>query len=201
MASRPHIVRRLYNWVLSWAEHPRGSWALFGISFAESSFFPIPPDPLLIALGMSRRDKSWWYAFITSFASVLGGLFGYLIGAVLWGSVSGFFFDYIPGFSPDKFARFESSYLEHGFLIVFLAGFTPIPYKIITIASGALGMPLGLFLMASLVGRSARFFLVAGLVKRYGAPMKTFLEKNFDRCAIAFAVLLVGGIAALKLIH
>lgn len=195
---RPHLVRRMYDWVLSWAESPNGTWALFGLSFAESSFFPIPPDPLLMALALGRRQRALWYAFVCSLGSVAGGLFGYLLGWLVWDSVQHLFYDWIPGFTPERMEMIQGKYDEYGFVWVFVAGFTPIPYKIFTLASGAVGMNVAAFLLASAVSRSARFFLFGGLIRAFGAPIRRFIDKWFDRLAILFVILLLGGFFAVK---
>lgn len=200
MAEQKHVVRRLYDWMLAWADSPHAGRALFLLAFAESSVFPIPPDPLLITLALGRRDKALTYAFLCSLGSVLGGLFGYLIGATLWEGVDGFFYDWIPGFTPAGFEAFAAHYEQHGFLIVFVAGFTPVPYKVITIASGALNLNVLVFTFASLVSRSARFYLLAFLVRQFGPPIRIFIDRWFDRLALALLVLGVGGFVALKLL-
>jgi membrane protein YqaA with SNARE-associated domain len=198
------IHRYLYDWVLSWAESPFGGIALFILAFAESSFFPVPPDVLLIALVLGVREKAWRYAAACSAASIAGGLFGYFIGYALWytggdfSSIALFFFDFIPGFTVDAFNRVAALYEEFGFWIVFTAGFTPLPYKVITITAGVAKIDLGVFAVASLVSRSLRFFLVAGLIWKFGPPIREFIEKRFNLLAIVFVVLLVGGFAVIK---
>lgn len=191
-------LRKLYDWVLHWAETPFGPLALFLLALAESSFFPIPPDALLIALCLGAIKKSWRFAFITSVASILGGVFGYLIGYSLWDGVSQFFFRYIPGFTPEAFQTVLHHYQESGFWYVFLAGFTPIPYKIFTIASGVFRLNPGLFLLASAISRSLRFFAVAALFRKFGPGIKTFIDKYFNWLAIAFFILLFGGFLVIK---
>jgi len=168
-------LRRIYDWTLSLAEKKLAGLWLGLLSFAEASFFPIPPDVLLIPLCLGRLRKAFRFALICSVASVLGGLAGYAMGAFAWEGLSPWFFQYVPGFTEEKFARIQEWYAEWGWPLVFLAGFSPIPYKIFTIASGVLGMALLPFILASAVSRSARFFLVAALVAKFGEPMK---EKN-----------------------
>ncbi len=192
------VVRRLYDWVLHWADTPYGTPALGALAFAESSFFPVPPDVLLIALGIGRPKRSFFYALVCSCASIVGGLLGYAIGALLWGAVSEFFFRWIPGFTPEVFGRVQSLYLQYGFWIVFAAGFTPIPYKVFTICSGVVSLNLPLFLLASSVSRSARFFLVSALIFFFGEPIKRIIDKYFNLLSILFVVLLVGGFAVIK---
>ncbi len=191
-------LRKLYNWVLHWAETPYGPLALFILAFTESSFFPIPPDALLIALCLGAVKKSWRFALYTSIASIIGGSFGYLIGFGLWDSVSPFFFNYIPGFSQIGFQNVLMHYQESGFWYVFLAGFTPIPYKVFTIASGVFKLNFVLFLIASTISRSLRFFAVAALFKKFGPDIKTFIDKYFNLMAIVFFILIFGGFLAVK---
>lgn len=193
---RHGFVRRIYDWVLHWADTPWAVPALFLISFAESSFFPIPPDVLLIALCVGDRAKSWSFALWCSIASVLGGLAGYGIGMFFWDAVDQWFLGTV--FSQEQFDNVRNLYAEHDFWIVFIAAFTPIPYKVITITAGVCGINLPMFLLASAVGRSARFFLVAGLIRRFGPPIREFLETRFELVTIAGTVLLVGGFVAAR---
>jgi membrane protein YqaA with SNARE-associated domain len=195
---RPNVVRRLYDWVLSWADKPQGQIALFVLSFAESSFFPIPPDVLLVALVLGARERWFRLALICSVASVLGGITGYLIGWGLWAGVDQFFYSYVPGFTPEKFDSVAALYQKWDFWIVFVAAFTPIPYKLITVTAGVFQTNILMFIIASVVGRSARFFLVAWLLHRYGAPIKSFIDRRFNLLASAFTVLLIGGFVAVK---
>lgn len=201
---KPNLMKRLYNWVLHWAETPYGGAALFIMAFAESSFFPIPPDVLLIALILGVPTKAFKYALNCSIGSVLGGLFGYFIGSVLWysgtdySSVANFFFNNIPGFTHEIFESVKEQYDQYGFWIVFTAGFTPIPYKVFTITSGVTEMNLIMFTIASLVSRSARFFLVSWLLWKFGASIKTFIEKYFNILSLVFVALLIGGFVLIK---
>ena len=175
-----------------------GLWLAL-LSFAEASFFfPIPPDVLLIPLCLGKMKKAFRFALICSIASVLGGLAGYAIGAFAWDTLANWFYDFIPGFTPEKFDRIRIWYDEWGWPLVFLAGFSPIPYKIFTVASGVLGMAVLPFLLASAVSRSARFFLVAFLLAKFGEPMKDQIEKHFNLLAFLFGVLFIGGIFVLK---
>ena len=194
-------LRQIYDWTLSLAERKFSGLWLGLISFAEASFFPIPPDILLLPLCLGNLKKAFSFALICSVASVLGGLAGYAIGAFAWDGLSPWFFQYVPGFTEVKFARIQEWYDEWGWPLVFLAGFSPIPYKIFTIASGVLGMALVPFLLASAVSRSARFFLVAVLVARFGEPMKEKIDKHFNVLALVFGLLLIGGFLALKFLH
>ena len=198
--NRPNPLKRLYDWLLRWAETPYGGLALFVWAFAESSFFPLPPDALLIALVLGARSKAFHFAGLTSAASVLGGIAGYLIGYFLWWSEPGvfsgiaqFFFAHVPGFTPAQFARVQALYDAWDFGVVFSAGFTPIPYKVITISAGAFDISFAVFVLASAVSRSARFFLVAGLLWKYGEPVREFIDRRFNLLTVAFVVLLLVG--------
>ncbi len=191
-------IRNLYDWILHWAKTPYGVPALFILAFAESSFFPIPPDILLIALALSVPTKAFRFALVCSVASVLGGMVGYGIGWGLWASFKPVFFDYIPGFTEERFLYIEGLYKEYDFWIVFAAGFTPIPYKIFTILAGVTGINFPIFILASALSRSARFFLVAGLIYKFGPRISEFIDKYFNWLTLAFTVLLVGAFLILK---
>lgn len=199
------FIRKIYDWVLHWAETPYGPIALFILAFAESSFFPIPPDALLIALALGVRKKSFYFAGLCTLASVLGALLGYGIGHFVWYSsvnefsdVANFFFANIPGFTQEIFFKVKDLYDEWNFWIIFTAGFTPIPYKVFTITGGAFDVNLILFVIASVVGRAGRFFLVAFLIWKYGEQIKGFIDKYFNWLAIGFTVLLIGGFVGIK---
>jgi membrane protein YqaA with SNARE-associated domain len=198
-------VRQLYDWMLHWAETPYGPIALFLLAFAESSFFPIPPDALLIALVLGARKKAFKFALNSTVASVFGALLGYAIGHFVWWSNPNefsnfalFFFNNIPGFTEDIFFKVKGLYEEWNFWIVFTAGFTPIPYKVFTISAGAFEINLFLFVLASIISRAGRFFLVAGLIWKFGDEIKEFIDKYFNLLAIAFTVLLIGGFVGIK---
>ena len=190
------MLRRLYDWVLHLAEHRFAPSALFGVSFAESSFFPIPPDLMLIPMVLAERLKAWRFALICTVGSVLGGVFGYFIGAVLLEVVGAPIIAFYG--LEEKMQSLSSSYQEHGVWIVLLAGFTPIPYKVFTIASGVAGLSLPAFIIASLVGRGARFFLVAGLLYFFGPTIRAFIERYLGLVTLIGGILLVGGFFALK---
>lgn len=193
-------VRSLYDWVLSWSDTRYGALALFLIAFAESSFFPVPPDVLLIALCLGNRMRSFYFALICSLGSVLGGVAGYLIGWGFWAAVDQLFYNYVPGFTPEAFARVHDLYAQYDFWIVFVAAFTPIPYKVITITAGVFGISFVMFLLATAVGRPARFYLVAVLIRVYGEPVRGIIDKHFNFLTIAFTILLVGGFAVFKVL-
>ncbi len=194
------LFRKLYDWMLHWADTPYGPLALFLLALAESSFFPIPVDPLLIALCLGAIKKSWRFAFYTSLASVTGGMIGYLIGFGIWEAVDSFFFKYIPGFSENLFNRVMVNFNEYGFWYVFAAGFTPIPYKVFTIASGVFKLNFFLFVIASTISRSLRFFAIAALFRKFGPEIKSFIDKYFNLLAILFFILLFGGFLVVKFI-
>lgn len=190
------LHRRLYDWVLHWSETPHGAVALFLLAFAESSFFPIPPDVLLIALVLGSRARWWRFALLCTVGSALGGLAGYGIGLGLMDAVG---WPIIRFYGAEAYyARVEELYARYDYWIVFTAAFTPIPYKVFTIASGAFHMNVLGFTLVSVVGRGARFFLVALLLYFCGPPMRRFIDRYFDWLAVAFVVLLVGGFAAVK---
>jgi len=190
------MLRRLYDRTLAWSQHPHAERALGALSFAESSFFPIPPDVMMVPMILADRAKAWRIAFIATVTSVLGGLAGYAIGY--------FFFDAIgrPVLEAyghmEAFDEFQSLYNEWGFWIVFAAGFTPIPYKVVTIASGVTVLNLPIFGLASLAGRGARFFLVAALLYFFGPPIRAFIERYLGLVTLAVLVLGVGGFVAIK---
>jgi len=193
-------IRKIYDWTLSLSKKRSASKWLGAISFAEASFFPIPPDILLIPLCLGAIRKAVFFATVCSIASVLGGLAGYAIGHFAWDSLQEYFYHYVPGFTKEKFARITDWYAEWGWPLVFLAGFSPIPYKIFTIASGVLGMAILPFTIASAVSRSARFFLVALLIAKFGEPMKEQIDKHFNKLALIFGLLLIGGFVILKVL-
>ena len=200
-----NYLRRLYDWILHWAETKYGVPALFLLALAESSFFPIPPDVLLIPLALGARSKAFHFALVCSVASIIGGIVGYGIGYFAWwtggqaySAVALFFFNHIPGFTEQVFQNIQEKYEIYNFLIVFTAGFTPIPFKIITISAGAFSVNFPMFLLASTVSRSARFFLVTLLIRRFGEPITAFIDKYFNLLSIVFTLLLIGGFLVLK---
>jgi membrane protein YqaA with SNARE-associated domain len=186
-------IRRMYDWTLSWAETRWGPAALGVLAFTESSVFPIPPDPLLMALSLGKPEKSWRFAFLCTICSVAGGLFGYAIGYYLWQSVDQFFFSYVPGFTEKNFHFVEEKYRENAFLAIFAAAVTPIPYKVFTIASGVFQTGPLVLVVASVLGRGLRFFGVAGLLRWIGPSAKQFIDRYFNLLTIAFLVLVVLG--------
>jgi len=262
-----HLHRRIYDWTLGWAYRPSAAVALFCLAFAESSFFPIPPDVLLMPLVLGNRKRWLRYATICSLASVAGAVFGFCIGWLLWAQLGGFFHNHVPGFARDEvvlktgktidglvdldclkvqwkpvftfeatpkyplkllkldggqqtfaesdvkevkvhaFTKVGGLYEKYNFGIVFTAGFTPIPFKLITITAGIFGtgeqVPnpgvfFSVFLIAAIVSRSARFFLVAGLMRIFGPKITPFIEKYFNWLALLFTILLIGGFVVIK---
>lgn len=194
--AKVNIVRKTYDWVLHWADTPYGSVALFVLAFAESSFFPIPPDVLLIALCLGAPRNSFKYALICTIGSISGAALGYGIGLGAWGVMKDWFIPAI--FSEEAFSSVGQVYEKWNFWAVFTAGFTPIPYKIFTIAGGAFGINFLMFMVASVVGRGARFFLIGGLIYKFGPSIKSFIDKYFNTLALAFTVLLIGGFVVIK---
>lgn len=191
------MVRRLYNWVLSWSDSRWGWLALFVIALFEASWFPLPPDILLIALCLGATKRSFRFATLCLVGSVLGAALGYCIGYYLWTTPSGdatviadFFYNHV--FSVESFNNVGSLYDRFNFWIVFTAGFTPLPFKLFTIAGGMFHINFAMFIIASMVSRGMRFFLIAWLIWRFGAPIKSFIDKYFNLLATLFAVLLIG---------
>lgn len=199
-AKQDGLIRRLYHWTVSWADHPGGTWALFVIAFAESSFFPIPPDVLLLALCFGARQKWLKYALICTAGSVLGGIFGWLIG---WGLRDPVAIPLLRLFDGDGHTqeKIEAWYAAYGFSGILLAAITPIPYKVFTIFSGMMNYSLPVLIGASIIGRGFRFFVVALVIRACGDRFRPFIEKHLEWCFVAFAILLVGGILAIKLLR
>lgn len=190
-------LKRLYQWVLHWAETPYGVPALFLLSFAESSFFPIPPDVLLIALTLSIPRKGFYYAAVCSLGSVLGGMAGYAIGYYFWEAIGQPIINFYH--AQEAYAAVQKAYQDNAFFAVFTAAFTPIPYKVFTIAGGICHIRLlEDLVLGSLIGRSLRFFAVAALFYFFGPPIKKFIDRYFELLTIVFTVLLIGGFLAIK---
>ena len=198
-------LRNLYDWVLKWSNSKYGPLMLGLMAFAEASFFPIPPDVLLIPLALGLRTKAFRLAFICSLGSILGAIFGYVIGSYLWWEgvnqfswLARLFFDVIPGFTPEIFYLIQTKYEIWNFWVVFTAGFTPIPFKVITISAGAFDINFILFVIASTLSRSARFFLLSALIWKFGESMRDFIDKYFNLLAIIFMILLIGSFVLIK---
>ena len=188
------MLRRLYDWCIAAADRPHATWLMGIVSFVESSFFPIPPDAMLIPMAIARPDKAWFYATVCTITSVAGGVLGYFIGAMLYDSV-GLWLIQLYGYG-NKVEAFREAYAQWGGWIILLKGLTPIPYKIVTIASGFAAYPVIPFVLLSIVARGMRFFLAAFLLNRYGAQARTIIEERLGFWVTTAAVLLVAGIAA-----
>ena len=190
------MIRRAYEWMMRLAAHEGAGWALAVVAFVESSVFPLPPDALLIPMGLARRQRVWLYAAICTIASVLGGAFGYAIGYFLFDTVGQAVIDFYG--MGEKFRTFTGWYNENGAAIVLFAGITPFPYKVITIASGVTGLNFAVFMAASVVARGLRFFLLAALLHWWGEQARDILERYLVWITLALGVLLVGGFIALR---
>lgn len=194
------MIRALYDWTMRLAAKPRATYALGTVSFAESSFFPIPPDALLIPMVISDRRRAWWLAFVCTATSVLGAIAGYFIGAFLFEELARpilAFYGY-----ADEFADFAVTYNEWGAWIVLVAGgLTPFPFKVVTIASGATGLNLAIFVLSSIVARAVRFYTVAGLLYWFGPPVRDFIERRLTLVFTLGCLAVVGGFAAIRLFH
>lgn len=188
------MLRRLYDWTLTLSARPSATWALAIISFAESSIFPIPPDVILIPMSLARPQRAFFYATVCTVASVLGGLVGYAIGALLYDTVGRFLID-LYGYGQ-KAEAFRAAYAEWGHWIILLKGVTPIPYKIVTITSGFAGYDLFWFTVLSILTRGARFYVLAALLYMWGEPARAFIERRLGLFAFLFAVVFFGGIYA-----
>ncbi len=195
---RPGWVRRLYDWVLHWAETPYGPAALVFLAFAEASFFPIPPDPLLMALCLGAAARSFRFAAMATVASVMGGVGGYIIGAGAWQILGDFFFSYVPGVTPEAFIAVQEYYERYDFWAIFLAGLTPIPYKVFTLSAGVFAINFPVFVLASFLSRGLRFFVVAGLIYRFGPPMSRFIDRYFNLLTWVFGALIILGFVVVK---
>ncbi|MDY4885980.1 MAG: YqaA family protein [Alphaproteobacteria bacterium] len=192
------LIHKTYDTMLSLSAKDHAMLFLFLVAFAESSFFPIPPDVMIIPMVLATPQKAWRIAGLATFASVIGGYFGYIIGSCFFDLIAKPLLEMYNAL--DQFKEFENYYHLYGAWIVFGAGITPFPYKIITIASGVVHLDLFIFTIASILARGIRFFLVAWLLKKYGAPMKVFIEKNLGWLSVLFLILLIGSFALIKLL-
>jgi membrane protein YqaA with SNARE-associated domain len=190
------MFRRLYDWTLSLASRPAAPYALGAVSFAESSFFPVPPDVMFVPMALARPDRVWSYALVMTVTSVAGGLLGYAIGALLYDSVGQWLFR-IYGLTEGAEA-FRTAYAEYGHWVILLKGLTPIPYKLVTITSGFAGYDLFWFTVLSILTRGARFFVLAAVLGRFGAPIKAVIDAHFNKVMAAIAVTIVGGFVAFR---
>jgi len=192
------MLRRIYDWCIAAADKPYALWLMAAVSFAESSFFPVPPDIMLVPMALARPQRAWVYAAVCTVASVAGGVLGYAIGSLLYDSVGQWLIG-LYGYG-DKVDAFRASYAQYGAWIILLKGLTPIPYKIVTITSGFAGYNIWLFVLLSLITRGARFFIAAILLNRYGETIRHHIEKRLGLwVAIGAAVLVAGFIVAFKL--
>jgi membrane protein YqaA with SNARE-associated domain len=190
------LLRRTYDWTMRLAARPDSEWVLAGVAFAESSFFPVPPDAMIVPMVLARPEKAWRIALVATVASVVGGLFGYAIGFFLIETVGALIIDaYGLG---TKLGEFQAAYASWGLWIILIKGLTPIPYKLVTIASGMAAFSLPVFIAASVLTRGARFLLVAALLRRYGAPIRIFIEDRLTLVTSLFAALIVLGFLALR---
>lgn len=190
------LFTRLYDYTLSLSRHPQAERYLVALSFAESSFFPVPPDVMLVPMTLAKPKRGWRYAFLTTIASVIGGLFGYLIGLLALDAIEPFLVQF--GYW-DGYLMATDWFLEWGFLAVFIAGFSPIPYKVFTIAAGALNMLLPVFIVASLIGRGSRFFLVSGMLLWGGESMQNKLRTHIEKIGWLLVALLVSFYLVLRM--
>ena len=190
------MLRRLYDWTISMAGHPQAIWVLAAVSFVESSVFPIPPDVLMIPMILAAPHRAFWIATVCLVASVLGGMAGYAIGYFAFEELGRPILESLG--KLERIEEFNARFNDFGFWPVLIAGLTPFPYKVITIMSGWTGLPLTTFIVTSIVARGLRFFLVAGLLWKYGAPIREFIEKRLGLMFTLFVVLLIGGFYVLR---
>ena len=192
-------MKKLYDWTMKKAAHPQAERWLAGLSFLESSVFPVPTDIMLMPMILADRAKAWRYGIITTLASVLGAVFGYLIGAFLFESIGQSIVDFY-GYQA-QFEAFQNYYIEYGILIVLIGGLTPIPFKVITIASGVIAMNPLVFFLACIPARAIRFMLEAALLWKYGEPIKDFIERRLQWVMVAFVIVVASGFIALKFVR
>lgn len=192
------MIRKLYDWTMSLAARPKALHALGVVSFAESSFFPVPPDVLLIPMVLARRDRAWIIATVCTAASVVGGIAGYAIGYYLYATLGQAVIDFYG--LQEAAAQFHDWYRDFGLYVILIKGLTPIPYKIVTIMSGAAAFDVWVFIAASMLTRGLRFFIVAGLLRQFGEPIREFIERRLNLLFFLFLIFLVGGFLALKYI-
>ena len=189
-------TNKLYTWMLNKAAHPYATWYLFAISFTESSFSPIPPDPLMVPMILINKSRAWWLAFITSVASVLGGILGYAIGFYLFDKYGCRILEFYG--LTEQFTHFQKSFSEWGFWAIVIKAFTPIPFKLVTIACGVLKFDFTLFMISTAISRSLRFYIEAIVLWKYGPQMQKILEKHFMTIGVIFVIVLAVGFFAVK---
>jgi membrane protein YqaA with SNARE-associated domain len=192
------MIKRLYDWTIRMAEHPNALWVLALVAFVESSFFPIPPDVIMIPMILAQPRRAWLIATVGLTASVLGGLLGYAIGALAFETLGQPILASLG--KADSMAEFSTRFNDMGFWAVLVAGITPFPYKVITIMSGWTGMPLATFITTSILARALRFFVVAALLRAFGAPIRDFIERRLGLMFTLFVIILIAGFAAVKLL-
>ena len=190
------MLRGLYNWTMGLAGHRHALWALAIVSFAESSIFPIPPDILMIPMLLARPNRAFLIASVCLIASVLGGIAGYAIGALFYDQIGAPILAALG--KADALAEFNARFNDLGFWPVLIAGLTPFPYKVITIMSGWTGLPLGTFIVTSIIARGIRFFVIAALLRQFGAPLRDFIERRLGLMFTLFIVILLGGFYAVR---
>jgi membrane protein YqaA with SNARE-associated domain len=190
------MIRKLYDWTMSLAARPKALHALGAVSFAESSFFPVPPDVLLIPMVIAQRHRAWLIASVCTAASVLGGILGYAIGYYLFATIGQAVIDFYG--LQETAAKFHDWYRDFGLYVILIKGLTPIPYKIVTIMSGAAQFDIWVFIAASVITRGLRFFIVAGLLRQFGEPIRAFIERRLNLLFFLFLLVLIGGFVALK---
>lgn len=190
------MFKRLYDWVLNLSHSPRAPTALAAVAFAESSFFPIPPDVMLVPMVMANPGKAWRYAAIATVASVIGGIAGYAIGALAYNTLGQWLISFY-GYG-DKMEAFLQSYRDYGHWIILIKGLTPIPYKLVTIASGIAGYDFFWFIVLSIITRAGRFYMVAGVLNKFGGPIKAFIERNLTLVGIITLAGIIGGFVIAK---
>ena len=184
-------LKRLYDWTLKWADHPLNTRVLAFLAVIESFFFPIPVDPLMIAMGVARPKRAFRFALITTIGSVCGAMAGYAVGALFWHLTKDFFFTYV--FSQRIFDIVVAKYNQNAVISILLASFTPLPFKVFTISAGVAKLPFTAFVLSALVGRGSRFFLLSALIYRFGEPVKVFIDKYFNLLVVIFSLLGIAG--------
>ncbi len=184
-------LKNLYYWVLKFAEHRYAIPALFIIAFAEASFFPIPPDVLLLAMAMAIPSKSLYYALVCTIGSVLGGITGYLMGWGIWSSIDQWMYKYIPGFTEEKFMALSEKFANNVFETIFIAGFTPVPFKVFTVAAGAAVVPFFMFLIGCIISRGMRYGILAVIVMKLGPKAKEWIDRYFNTITIVAGIVVI----------
>ena len=192
------LLKNLYAWLLHWSGHKYNTFALSGISFIEASVFPIPVDPLLLAMGFSKPKKSIYYAFLTTIFSVLGAIGGYYLGYYAWQTLAPYFFQYV--FSQEKFDSVTTLLKNATFISIFVAGFSPIPFKVFTISAGVVSAPFSPFILAAILSRGLRYFILGTLVYFMGAKAKLWIDENFEKMTYIVSALLIFALVLLKII-